>query len=252
MSGLVNGFSNVSQKWLSPVPNVSIWDAGKWAVFDPLNIADTRLGPEFSFIHELVNSGHGPFGIIKLSKPATYLATDWRAKNGRLYKKLVKEVRNAGQENKIKIKGVLWVQGEADAIDEVNAKNYRSNLEHFVTSLRNDLKIEEAPFIAAVVNPPLDICPYVFLVNEAQRKNSLSNYHTVECHDLPKRRDNLHYSVRGLSKLGKRLASEVLKLETVSETLEEYFYTGDLLRLKFNGYPIDDGKLVLCMPHAVV
>jgi len=250
MVGQRAGYNLTAPKWRYPVEGVSIWHKGHWINFDPSQLVDMALGPEFSFLHRINAYQQGPFGIIKVARTGTYLSTDWRAGHGAMYKHLVAHITNAAKERPIDVKAVLWMQGEADAINLENASNYHRDLKNFVQSLRTDADIPKAAFIAGVVNPPQPSCPHVDIVREALQKGGIPNYQTVSCEGLAKRPDNLHYTVRGISQLGKRFAEAAKMAETAREFRREVVFAGEQHRAIYNGIPVSDGKLVVSLAHA--
>ena len=125
----------------------------------------TRFGIELGLARHLADNRDTNFAIIKVFQPATNLHTDWNpdaipttngydADNPLLYQELVKEVklriaelRSLYPSNTVSLEGLVWVQGESDALDSrgVNepftsaAISYEQNLRNFLHRVRLDL-----------------------------------------------------------------------------------------------------------------
>lgn len=107
------------------------------------------------------------------------------------------------------IQGILWFQGENDALRGQPAEEYQENLSYFISKIREDLKKPELPFIIQQTNStPF---PYTGDVRAAQEQvaDNLNNVKliktefTKEPMDFPKYDDDLHYNTEGILKLGK-------------------------------------------------
>ena len=125
----------------------------------------TRFGIELGLARHLADNRDTNFAIIKVFQPATNLHTDWNpdaipttngydADNPLLYQELVKEVklriaelRSLYPSKTVSLEGLVWVQGESDALDSrgVNepftsaAISYEQNLRNFLHRVRLDL-----------------------------------------------------------------------------------------------------------------
>ncbi len=185
-----------------------------------------HFGPEIGFAHEIAR--HYPGTKIKLIKFAvggtSLFAWDpnWNASKARvtrngsagpLFKKLIKTAKIGIKNDKTKLAGILWMQGEADAKYPVAAKQYASNLNRFVSQLRRQLKSPNALFIMGAINPPLNLFPSTPEVQQAQKlaASRIRNLRLVRTEDLEKRNDHLHYNTNGQLELGKRFARAYLK-----------------------------------------
>ena len=128
----------------------------------------TRFGIELGLARHLADNRDTNFAIIKVFQPATNLHTDWNpdaipttngydADNPLLYQELVKEVklriaelRSLYPSKTVSLEGLVWVQGESDALDSrgVNepftsaAISYEQNLRNFLHRVRLDLRSE--------------------------------------------------------------------------------------------------------------
>lgn len=120
------------------------------------NESGRRFGPELAFGFDVQAMRGAPIAIIKYARGSSSLAPStaqsggvWRdfdpSDGGRLnqYDQLVSTIQGAvnnlpaGQV--LKIRGLLWMQGEADATSSAFASAYPSNLTEFISSLRGDI-----------------------------------------------------------------------------------------------------------------
>jgi hypothetical protein len=120
------------------------------------NESGRRFGPELAFGFDVQAMLASPIAIIKYARGNSSIAPStaqsggvWRdfdpSDGGRLnqYDKLVSTIQGAvdnlpaGQV--LKVRGVLWMQGEGDATSSAFASAYQSNLGEFISSLRNDI-----------------------------------------------------------------------------------------------------------------
>lgn len=185
--------------------NVFVFNGNGWDVMEP---TATGVGPEISFAYAMQQALRKPIGIILHAVGGTSLAVDWNPElPPNLYTTLAEKVAAARQSREINVKGMLWMQGEADCRDEAKASAYAQNLTNLVLAARADFGADAMPFVAGRVNPP-----YAFtnLVRAAQVSCALPGYAYIDCDDLPKNPDNLHYNTDGQVLLGQRFAQAVL------------------------------------------
>lgn len=133
-----------------------------------------------------------------------------------LYKQTLNKVelaRNEAHEmgyKDLKLEGVLFFHGEKDAMQYVSAITYERNLKNFILNLRNDLGIEDLPFIIQQTNAIK--LPFVKRVRIAQENVSKSLNKVVllpttmneNFNDYPKYSDKLHYDTEGVILLGEK------------------------------------------------
>lgn len=189
------------------------FDGEKWIPLAAGKTEEKGFGPEISFAKKLLAGRSEPIGIIKLSKGGSMLATHWHpTKQGdSLYKQLLAKVAAAKNSRPIEIVGMLWMQGESDAVNENRAGRYADNLKIFIDSLRAEFGSPNMVFIAGRVNPPQDKFPEAETVRKAQEQCAVANYVYIDCDDLEKGPDNLHYNTKGYVEMGNRFAEAALK-----------------------------------------
>ncbi|MCF7818839.1 MAG: sialate O-acetylesterase, partial [Kiritimatiellales bacterium] len=117
---------------------------------------------------------------------------------------------------KARIKGVLWLQGESDAI-EARYAAYESKLSTLVQSLRADLNEPELPFIACTIGTFINSNNYPYV---AEINNSLLtlperelNTACVDARDVTGHiGDNMHYNTDSQIIIGQRYADQYAAL----------------------------------------
>ncbi|MCF7818382.1 MAG: sialate O-acetylesterase [Kiritimatiellales bacterium] len=185
---------------------VFVFDGTQWT---PMNPPDKSFGPEISFAFEMQKALKRPIGIIKHSKGGTNLAKDWSPADPKsLYAQLKRKVDAARESRTINIQGMIWMQGERDSRDEAMASAYQQNLENLIATARRDFGSPEMVFVAGRVNP---LYPFVGQVRTAQENCQAAHYFHIDCDDLPKYEDHLHYTTEGQVLLGQRFAKKILK-----------------------------------------
>jgi len=190
--------------------------------------ADQRwFGPEVGFAQEMAAAWPGErILLLKRAVDGTSLlawAPDWDAiradqtdnrKAGPLYRTLMGDVADASRRYPLVWAGLVWMQGESDALHPTAGEEYGSNLATFVGRLRHDLGRPKLPFIYGQINPPRDF-PARERVRAAQvaAETALSPARMVITDDLPMGADHLHYNSVALVELGRRLARAYLALQ---------------------------------------
>lgn len=194
-------------------PNVLFFDGEKWIPLAAGKTEEKGFGPEITFAKKVQAAWGEPIGIIKLSKGGSMLATHWNPKKqgDSFYKQLLAKVEVARGSRPIEIVGMLWMQGESDAVNENRAGPYADNLKLLIDSLRAEFATPTMYFLAGRVNPPPDKYPQADTVRKAQEQCPAANYAYIDCDTLEKGPDGLHYNTRGYLEMGNRFADAMLK-----------------------------------------
>lgn len=123
---------------------------------------------------------------------------------GNMYKRLIMLTDSLTKGHQVKIRALLWMQGERDARIPEAGVDYYNNFELLINSIRKDLKSPDLPVIFGKVNPPPDRYPALDTVVGAQMRISqeLPNTYLIDTDDLEKWEDDLHYSSNGQIDLG--------------------------------------------------
>jgi hypothetical protein len=191
--------------------DVLLFNGKPWQPLQPRK----RFGPEVTFGKAMAAALGRPVGIVKFAVGGSHLVYDWNPKfkeKNNYYGKTLAMVKAAGKSRPIEIVGMLWMQGERDSLFAGAAAKYAANLEALVKSARADYGAPQMPFVLGRVNPPPGRYKSVAKVREAQQEISLPKTAWVNCDDLAKRPDNLHYDTKGQMELGRRFAGAMLKL----------------------------------------
>jgi hypothetical protein len=170
-----------------------------------------HFGPEVTFSRELKKAGYNP-AIFKFTKGDTSIYKNWKTPGkGGFYDDMITklitaiaQLENLG--HTVNIGGFIWIQGESDANNLVNANAYQTNLSSIINDLRNNVinnsKLpvilgvdEQFPYIVnqpAVLNAHQDI---------AEKDSSIC---FTSMYGLPKA-DATHLTPAGLETHGKQI-----------------------------------------------
>ena len=110
----------------------------------------TRFGPEVGIAEKLHEEGRvRPLYLVKYTMGATSLATDWASPSmgtsNSLYHKMMFYLYDQiaffeEQDLEVRIKGLFWMQGEADSCVDVQTNYYYDNLSKFVGDFRAEFE----------------------------------------------------------------------------------------------------------------
>jgi len=189
-----------------------------WVPYEP----GQKMGPEIAFCHEMSKALGEPVGFVKFAIGGTNLGEQWNPDGGPLYATFRDRVQAARKLGNVEVVAFLWMQGEKDSRTDWMAEKYAENLKKLVTRARADFQSPEMIFVCGRVNPHFtadtaagqapETYPFVFQVRKAQEGLDLPRTAWVDCDDLTRHGDNLHYNSPGQIELGKRLAGEVLEI----------------------------------------
>ncbi len=169
--------------------------------------------PMLPFGVALYNATDVPVGIIPAPLGGSALYSDWQRFDadpnhaGTLYGSAL---RRAALQDGEPIRGVLWFQGESDAVAERSTDEYRADLERLIQQMRADLGAPDAVFLCVQLGTwDGGGFPHWTNVQEAQRQVCAADPRAalVTCHDL-EREDSLHFDVAGYQAVGQRLAAQ--------------------------------------------
>jgi hypothetical protein len=176
-----------------------------------------RTGPGMFFAKHLKQYLNHPILLIPCAfggLPIEKWDPALRDKGGEsLYGAMIERIRMAGG----KLRGILWYQGESDALDSRRAEQYERSFLHLVDAMRKDTGIEDLPFIYvqlasfAIYESNDQPAKSIELVREAQRQAAAhrDNIFMTSAIDLPLF-DHAHLSYEGQKRLGRRMAEIAL------------------------------------------
>lgn len=193
----------------------------------------TRFGPEIGIAERLQETGRKrPTYLVKYTVGGTSLNRDWRSPSSgaqnSLYTKMVEYIYDIilefeEQDLEVNIKGLLWMQGEADSCLKNETDKYYEHLENFVYDFRYEfeetygLKDRGIPFVDAGISD-CSTWTYHEEVNAAKKQFAESdpskNYYfdTME-EGLEYNKDNqdyFHFDATSEIKLGKLFVDTLL------------------------------------------
>lgn len=173
------------------------------------------FGPSLAFGFEsLVRQPQVVIGLIPCAKNSSAIG-QWQrdTSDQSLYGSCLKRVRAASAMGKIS--GILFFQGEADALDPErftdpapNPSNWSELFTAFVTDFRNDTGESELPVVFAQLgaNASTGNFPNWNVVKEQQRSVQLPMTAMITTDDLPLL-DGLHFTVESYRIIGQRFAN---------------------------------------------
>ncbi|XP_060173242.1 probable carbohydrate esterase At4g34215 [Lycium barbarum] len=168
------------------------------------------VGPGMSFANTLKSKDPniGVIGLVPCAIGGTNI-TQW-ARGGWLYNEMIRRTKAALQGGGT-IRGMLWYQGESDAIELEDAQLYKSRLMKFFKYVRKDLQLPTLPVIqVALATAP---GPYMEVIRKAQFGIKLPNVRTVDAKGLPIGPDLLHLTTPAHVQLGQMLADSFLQTQ---------------------------------------
>ncbi|XP_055821001.1 probable carbohydrate esterase At4g34215 [Solanum dulcamara] len=168
------------------------------------------IGPGMSFANKLKmdEPNIGLIGLVPCAIGGTNI-TQW-VRGGWLYNEMIRRTKVALQGGGT-IRGMLWYQGESDAIDFEDAKLYKGRLKKFFKNVRMDLELPTLPIVqVALATAP---GPYMEVIRKAQLGINLPNVRCVDAKGLPIGPDFLHLTTPAQVQLGKMLAHAFLQTQ---------------------------------------
>lgn len=218
MAGMRTDVAELSDPQLRLAQENFAFSQGEWHRLMPgsaQNPGAKWFGPEISFAVAMQQMLGHPVGIIKFSVGGSSLAVRWNPQNtdrNSFYYKLKELVAEARKQKDFEVVGVLWMQGEADSLQEESAEAYERNFSTLIQAFRADYGDPHLPFVAGRVNPPVEAYPFAGQIRTVIERFQGANYSWVDCDDLPKKDDHLHFTTRGYEELGGRMAKAMNQL----------------------------------------
>ncbi|WP_111709944.1 sialate O-acetylesterase [Lutibacter citreus] len=224
-----------------------LWEAlkpghGKGFTSDDVqNKLSNRFGPELSFAMKMKKLyPNEKIAIIKYSKSGSSIDSlaarkygswepEYEGHNGiNQYDHFLKTVSNAlevndidnnGKIDKLIPSGILWMQGESDALDEHVASRYYDNLKRLMDLIRAALRVDDLPIALGKIsdsgnNEEGKVWKYGELVQHGQEKFSSDDKNTfiVRSTRNYKYSDKHHYDSNGYIDLGEKFAEAIYQL----------------------------------------
>jgi len=129
-------------------------------------------------------------------------------------------VTERAQGSRPPISGILFYQGESDALEETAARAYQHKLVRFIDGARRALggggaggQADTIPVILCKIWGDESRVPHKLIVREAQENvcKQVELVDSIDVEDLPFQSDGLHLRAEGAEEVGKRLARRVFE-----------------------------------------
>lgn len=201
------------------------------------------FGPELTFAREMKQlNPEQNIALIKYARSGSSLAVgashggnwmpDYRDKNGlNQYDFAVRTINTAmaqpdidgdGLRDRLIPAGMLWMQGEGDAIERHSAAAYYLNLDNLMHHLRHTFEDPTLPLIIGKItdsemNDGGPMMPFIDLVHAAQRafvaKDACAAYFT-ETENYTHSGDGWHYTAESYMRMGREFAGAMTELRS--------------------------------------
>jgi hypothetical protein len=209
---------NTTQGDVMAWASVSIgWSPLRWGTGN----GPTQFGPELSFGRAMADSdAQARVAIVKYAVNGTNLAQDWAPGVGSVYTDFNASITAArqrldGLSVPYEIRGLLWMQGESDALDETMAASYQQNMTAFIESVRGFVGVADMPVVIARIRGTMPAPFYHSLaVRMAQESVAAgdANVRIIDTDPLTLHADGVHYDTAGQLALGQAFATAMLQM----------------------------------------
>jgi len=210
----------------SPQEDVLIYHniAPGWTTLRPgQGVDSSSIGPELLFGHDMAQAQPGEkIALIKYALGGTCIYDYWRPPSaggtiGMFYTGFINFVNTAlnalDAAYEPEIVGMIWMQGEQDAVYEYSALVYEQNLTYLIGDFRNEFDVANMPFVIGQIH---DVAwPYSHIVRPAQVNvgQTVPNTAVFDTLDIPIYIPHGHYTTEGQIILGQRFAKAMGELE---------------------------------------
>ena len=196
----------------TPDPRIGSFDAtGHWVIaIEPIYTGGNGFGPGTFFAASLLaNRPQGKIGLIPCAVGGTALS-HW-VKGGDLYEAALKRAKLAAGAGILD--GVLWHQGESDALEADLANTYEARLVKMFLDLRADLGRPDLPIVVGQLGTFVQE-PYVDTVRAAIKDAAriVPRVGYADSEGLADKGDHLHFSVASQKEMGARYAAAMQSL----------------------------------------
>lgn len=187
------------------------------------------FGPEVSLGYRLDQLlPNDDIYLVKCGLSSTNLAVDWNPDGtGAVYNVFkvrvdaaLKNLVDAGKSPSIA--GMIWMQGENDAIDSTFAAAYQKNLRNLIGTVREEFSTPNMPFVMGRILTYYDTTPAGgnALVRAAQETvgTSMAGVTWINTDDLPLAYDG-HYGTQGQIDIGIRFADKLARAPEPSSAI---------------------------------
>jgi hypothetical protein len=194
---------------------IFMFQNGNWIpAVEPLHQDHPEAGIGLAMSFASVFLGHHPemsIGLIPCAVGATSIF-EWMP-GTELYQQTISTVSGATDA----LQGILWHQGEYDAVDKTCMSLYATRLSNLIQSIRTELRSPDLPFIAGELGNFINAkngFPYgddVSGILKSLVKN-VTHYACISAAGLTDKGDGLHFNSESLREFGNRYAKEFMAL----------------------------------------
>lgn len=264
MHGLAR-LSGVHPDSRKPPRNCFVWDDTDFVALAPVPSSGpvgTLFGPELSFCLAMAQlEPDRAHYLIKYAVPGRGLHHGWLERKwlpgppkpgranfypgetatdpnmGRHYAELRTEfdaALNALKANGVayEVRGVLWMQGETDAINSISARAYAAGLARFNKRIQQDLGSGEIPLVFGQILPRPPMSKFYAFREEVRRNQAEAHWNSgkpaaipgawmVATEGMPVGRQRLHFTAEGQIRLGHAMAVALVQMQTILADTEE-------------------------------
>jgi len=190
------------------------------------------VGPGLFFSHLLLNYFHQlnhqerkeRIGVVGCGVGGTGMEV-WHSPDGYLFRLLLTRIslslaslqsnHSISSHHHYKIGGLIFYQGETDALKLETAQNYGKNLKSFIEDLRKEVyEIYEdvMPVIIVGITGSKERLPYLDVVRDEQKRicNLLENVYYVDAEGMELKEDGIHLTSGGQLHLASKLLDTYL------------------------------------------
>jgi len=224
-------------------PHVYLYEEGNFAYYYTNRIIkgitcnmgcyDMQMGIEYGISYRINGKTNKTIGLIRYAYGGTTLFHHWKPD----YKKVPDNIEDYGScyfnfcktmENGLKayrnagfnpiIRGMVWMQGETDAVIEERAIAYKNNLEHIFSCFRKELNIPDLKIIVGEIATRSPLSPFSDIVRESQKQVCEKDKNCVflSTKNIKIGHDSYHFDGNEDFKLGKKFGDEMLRLIDVN------------------------------------
>ncbi len=256
----------LNEPWNQPIDGAYLFDGKAFkTLVAGKDGRSGRFGPELGFAHYLRNNqpGRPEIYLIKFALSGQLLDAGWNGgaadgsswvsaepgpnrktfypgtsaddpNVGLHYKAMMKHVQAALEALKAEgkspvLRGIVWMQGEQDAKNEVSAGRYAQTLALFKKRIESDLDSKPVPLVFGQVlpyEPAMDRFTHRDLIRQrmaeadwrSESKQAIDHVWMVPTDGLELNADTVHYSTKGLIELGQAFGLEMLKAHRKAES----------------------------------
>jgi len=175
------------------------------------NVVMGGVGPGLAFAKHIVKFADRPLGLVYCGVGGSPIKSWDSSLPGSNYEAMIRRIAMVGGN----IKGLIWYQGESDAMTPGAEDLYEAAILKLIDSVRRDTNLPNLPVLCVQIARFVwnyDSHAHSFeKIRDIQRRLSAlrPNVHTVSTLDLPLE-DAAHVSFEGQQRLGKRLSELAL------------------------------------------